>query len=102
MSRAKTPAMPAELDVFGKLYVVRNEPPSGGEAGNCNAETCVIMVTPTHAESAQRDTILHEVVHAVEQELGLKMSERQVAGLATGLLGVMRHNPHLVAYVMGK
>ena len=106
MNRHPLPLMPRALDVLGKEYQVINEfPPNEdeeeeGNSGECTFSRCEIHVDPTEAEPNQRDTLLHEVIHAVENDMDLGMKERQVLLLATGLLQVLRSNPHLVAYLM--
>jgi hypothetical protein len=46
--------------------------------------------------------LLHEVLHAVDEAMGLKLKEYQVKGAATGLLAVLKRNPALVAYLRKK
>lgn len=43
-------------------------------------------------ESSVADTFLHEVIHSVSRTYGLGLRENQVAGLAGGLLQVIRDN----------
>jgi hypothetical protein len=43
-------------------------------------------------ESVLADTFLHEVLHLVSQNYGVDLTEAQVAGVAGGLLGVIRDN----------
>jgi hypothetical protein len=47
----------------------------------------------------QRDTVVHELFHAIDQFLVLGMSERQVRLLATALVGIFQDNPEFAAYV---
>lgn len=65
----------------------------------------------SQAPMQERDTLLHEVVHAVLWQAGLdeehdvfktdRMAERVVDVLATSLLDVLRRNPTLVDYLLG-
>lgn len=89
---------PTSLDLLGKRWTVTLKKDSKN-FGTCYHAKCVINMTPTQAEENMRDTLLHEVVHALETEGQLKMSERQVRGIATLLLAAMRHNPRLVAFL---
>jgi hypothetical protein len=43
-------------------------------------------------EGSLVDTFMHEVLHAISTTYGLELRERQVAGLAGGLLQVIRDN----------
>lgn len=56
-----------------------------------------ISIARTHygrdvPEDSKSDTFLHEVIHSVSGVYGLGLSERQVSGLAGGLLQVIRDN----------
>ncbi len=95
--------MPPKLRILGKRWVVKLQSPKGGkDAGECDHVTAIISVSPKQTEDSRRDTLLHEVTHAVDEELQLRMSERQVRLLATGLLETFRSNPALVAYLVGE
>lgn len=48
----------------------------------------------------QADTLLHEVMHAVDHEMHCSMSEPQIRRMSTGLLAVLRQNPALVAFLV--
>ena len=67
--------------------------------GSCHHAKCEIHVNPSQSLANERDTVLHEIVHALETEGQLKMSERQVRILSTLLLAVLRQNPSLVRYL---
>ena len=49
-----------------------------------------------------RDTLLHEIIHAIEKELGLTMSEKTVKQLSTTLLAVLRGNPSLMTFLLSE
>ena len=38
------------------------------------------------------ETFLHEIIHLVSGKMGIKLSERQVTGLGTGLYQVLKTN----------
>ena len=95
--------LPTKLRLLGKRWTVKLQSPKGGkDAGECDHITATISVSPKQTEDSRRDTLLHEVTHAVDEELQLRMSERQVRLLATGLLEAFRSNPALVAYLTGE
>ena len=60
-----------------------------------------IYVNPRQGEDMARDTLLHEVLHALLIAVGLdgETEERIVAPLATGLLDALQRNPELVEYL---
>lgn len=46
-----------------------------------------------------QDTLLHEVIHAVEEIMHLKLKEHQVHQLAVGLMSVLKQNPELTEWL---
>lgn len=89
-------SVPDTVDILGQRFSVLHESPSDDGAGECHTDTNLIRINPTHGEPAQRDTLLHEVVHAIDEAMQTSMGERRVRLLATGLLCVLRANPALV------
>jgi hypothetical protein len=91
--------IPKSLCLLGKTWsITRKSTP--GKYGECQHGKLVINVSPASADDQQRDTLLHEVIHALEVEGQLKMTERQVTGLATLLLSSLRHNPKLAQFLL--
>lgn len=78
-----------------------------GEAlvGRCCRRSQTIYVEPDQHPSQRRDTLLHEVLHAVasvtalESEWGDEREEEIVLRMTPALLDVLRRNPRLVAYL---
>lgn len=62
-----------------------------------------ILVARGHAPSQLRDTVLHEVLHAIWAQCGLEFEhddqERVVASMSPRLLACLRDNPELVAFL---
>ena len=48
------------------------------------------------------ETLLHELTHAVEEQLDLGMREKQVHGLSVGMFQVLRENPALVKFLLAR
>lgn len=71
--------------------------------GETNLPAQEIIVHPTQGPSQLRDTVLHEVLHACAAVAGGPIpqedEERFVRPVATVLLGVLRDNPKLVAFL---
>lgn len=93
---------PKSVDVLGKPYAIAlvTKESLEGDYGECKHDECRIDVATFQCDHQKRDTILHEVMHAVDHELHCKLSEPQVRRMATGLLAVLRHNPALVAFLV--
>ncbi len=87
------------VDILGKQYRVVTKKLKG-KYGTCKPLTCKITIDPDSAEEQQKDTLLHECIHALDSELGTEMKEVQVKLLATGLVHWMRANPEFVVWIM--
>jgi hypothetical protein len=89
------------VEIFGKTVTIKHDAPKGGkDAGECHHLDCIIAVSPKQSIGNQRDTLLHEITHFIDEEMQTKMTERQVRLLSTGLYAVLRGNPALVAFLM--
>ncbi|MDP3937667.1 MAG: hypothetical protein Q8R92_05975 [Deltaproteobacteria bacterium] len=104
---------PARIRVLGKQFVVsfvtsdaaglRDSPDDNDPGmGRCDPETQSIFIREGQPIESEQDTVLHEVLHAVENAMGLEVDEERVTRLATGLLAVIRDNPGFVRYLATK
>jgi len=59
-----------------------------------------ILIRPNQSTDQARDTLLHEVVHAISNVDSLCMTEEQVRRVATGLRAVFTANPKLAKGVI--
>lgn len=92
--------IPESLDVLGKRYAVQLVQRESGDYGECFVDQCRIEVANYQCSDQQRDTLLHEALHAVDHEMHCSMSEPQIRRMATGLLALLRHNPALAAFLV--
>ena len=104
---------PARVRILGKPYKVEFVPiehiglrdnaedPDPG-MGRTSPENQEIFVRTGQPLESEQDTVLHEIIHAVEETLGLQMNEYQVTVLATGLLAALKDNPGLRTYLCAK
>jgi len=91
--------------VIGKTYgisFVSGKPLDDGDLGELDPAKQRITIRKGQPLEQEQDTVLHEVIHAVDCEGNLGLSERQVRGLGTILLGVMKDNPAFVRYLTRK
>lgn len=91
--------MIGSLDILGKRYAVVLVERAEGDHGECFYDQCRLEVASYQCEDQKRDTLVHEMTHAIDLEMNLNMSERQIRRYATVLLQVLRHNPELVAFL---
>lgn len=94
---------PAAVKVLGKTYsisIVEKVDEENSQLGEQDEVAQKIVIRrEQHFESFQ-DTLLHEVIHAVELAMGLELREEQVNGIATGLIQVLRDNPRFARFLV--
>ncbi|MGI0012932.1 MAG: hypothetical protein ACREBU_05745 [Nitrososphaera sp.] len=88
--------------VCGKTYAVRWFASSGEvtDLGRCVPRHQRLDLSPDQTLESMQDTLLHEVLHALSNELRLELEEGQVQRLAVGLLDVLWHNPKFTAWLL--
>ena len=91
--------LPQALDLLGKRWTITQKKDTNN-FGTCHHVRCVINISPTQSPENARDTLLHEVIHALEKEGLLKMNERQVTVLSSLLISALRQNPKLAAFLL--
>lgn len=88
---------PSTIRVIGKKFtVVFGDSP---DRGSCEATKQKITILHDMPADEERDTLLHEVLHAIEEAMGLDMPDRHIRLLATGLYAVFRDNPEFFRYI---
>ncbi|MDF2485842.1 MAG: hypothetical protein K0R46_2010 [Herbinix sp.] len=55
----------------------------------------VIKLANKYPENQMKLTLIHELVHAVDDMLGIDLKEEQVVKLGTGLYQVIKDNPDM-------
>lgn len=71
--------------------------------GQCNSDLLVIELEESQPESLLRETVVHELVHAIASQwtLGDEGSEEQWANaVGVGMLQVLLFNPELVKWLV--
>lgn len=97
---------PASVSIIGKEYkiqlVERNDfvTLKEGEDGECDRDDQIIKVRIGKSIDYTKDTVIHECIHALEDSFKLKLSERQVETLATGLVALFNDNPELTKFLL--
>lgn len=86
------------IRILGKDYAVvrktREEQPD--ELGLCFEWQQILAIRDDLPAETFLDTLLHECLHAIDYGMQLKLTERQVHGAATGVIALLRDNPHLL------
>lgn len=92
---------PPQLKIVGKTYAVLflDEVDAEDNNGEHDLQKQEIRVKNAIHFEAKRDVLLHEVLHAVDEQLDLRLKHKQIHALAVGLLQVLRENPHFVQFL---
>lgn len=93
--------LPKTLRIVGKTYAVI-QLPLVEECGLCEDMKQEIKVSTKLAHDLERDTLLHEAIHAIDYCMQLRMSEKQVNGMGTAIYALLMDNPELLKYLTAK
>jgi hypothetical protein len=94
---------PKSIRVLGKSFAVVLEPAGVLERSNvglCDSHAQTITVLEGLYPEDERETLLHEVVHAVDEAVFTDLTEHQVGALSRGLLAVFADNPAFAAWLL--
>jgi len=93
-----TPGLPEKFKLFGQDWTIRQatDLELDGDLGLCVTDDNLILFDGRQTEQSLRHTILHEVVHSIEQKLHLGLTEQQVDLIALGLLEVFTNTPMMM------
>ena len=82
------------MNILGLNYTVESHEDRRtlGKLGQCDASSQVLRIASDLPRDGKESSLLHEIIHAVEMQLGLDLSEAQVKGLETGLYQVFTQN----------
>jgi hypothetical protein len=63
---------------------------------------CIVDILNGQHPLEERDTLLHEFIHVVDEVMKVGLSEKQVTILAHGLAGIFQDNPKFAQYIIEK
>jgi hypothetical protein len=72
------------LNIIGREYEVVYLDDLKDVIGDCDCDNLKIRIKNGQPPSLETDTVLHEVVHAIDNAMQLNMTERQVYCVTTG------------------
>jgi hypothetical protein len=89
------------LRIAGKRHAVMWDvkPASENEYGEYCPVTLQIRVCSGLAPDEERETLLHEVLHAVAAQTDTDMPEAKHGRFSVGLFEALKNNPKLVSYL---
>ena len=103
MARKKA-ELPKSIKVLGKPWrVILTESAFGTYTyGATYARELKMEIHKDQPPLQELDTVIHELIHVVEDTIKLEFSEKDVHGLAAGLVAILVDNPELVEYIREK
>jgi len=100
---SNNPDLPPEtVVVLGKTFKVHLIEPDEKEDsdGEMDLGTQRISIRLQPSPEYNSDTMLHEIIHAVDEMLTLGLKEKQVHQLSVGLISVFTQNKDLMAWML--
>jgi hypothetical protein len=91
--------IPSAVRVLGRNYSIVVKEELTGLAGQCDYDNLRIDIRSGQHSLLEADTLLHELVHAIDDAMQLKMSERQVHCTANGVIALLKDNPEFLEYL---
>ena len=92
--------LPLEIKIIGKTYKIEPVPEMDDDCGACYDAKQLIKISEDLPQELSQDTLLHEVMHAVDYQMHTNMKERQISAMAAGLTAVFKENPLFVKYIL--
>ena len=90
---------PQTFRLLSKTWEIRRKE-SADLHGRCVSDELVIEINPISPINHQRETVLHEAIHAIDGELDLRFSERQVDVLSAALFSWLRDNREIALWLL--
>ena len=93
--------LPNSLDILGtdvELEVQDLE----DAFGEWDLTNCKITIAPQEHPDYQRVTLLHEVVHAIDDFLGLGLTHKEVYGISQSIFNVLKKNPEFSEWLTSR
>lgn len=87
------------LNIIGREYEVVYLDDLKDVIGDCDCDNLKIRIKNGQPPSLETDTVLHEVVHAIDNAMQLNMTERQVYCMTTGLIATLKDNQQFLEYL---
>jgi Arc/MetJ-type ribon-helix-helix transcriptional regulator len=88
-----------KIRVIGTDYEVKFVKRLVGATGKFDSRSDVIRIKAGQLPLEEADTVLHELLHAIEHKMALEHNEEYVHRFATGLVTIIRDNPHFLDYL---
>ncbi len=92
------------IRILGRRYTLKLVPKSALEprlVGAVDHASGEIEICESLAPDMRRETVLHEVLHAIEHIMGLENDERHVIAVSAALWAIAQANPEAMRWMLG-
>lgn len=89
---------PTSIKVLGKRYSIRVVK-NCKHLGTSNSQNAELEVLEDQDWQQKRDTVLHEIVHAIDYSMAMGLKERQVHALGCALYQLITENKPLIQWL---
>ena len=105
-AQTQLPCPPDHADILGKRFRISKMNGSTVDKedadGMMDLASQLIWYSEHPALGYNQDTTLHEILHAIDESMQLKLGEHRVHQLASSLLALIKHNPELIQWLLIK
>lgn len=84
---------------YNVSVVSMNDFSEGGYRGTHDGNNTCIRVSDRISREAAAHTLLHEIMHAIENVYAIRLGERNADLMATAIAQLIRDNPELIDYL---
>ena len=92
---------PARVRVLGKVYRIEyvGQIGDGGDLGECDSDAQVIRILDGQSLQSEQDTLLHELLHAVEAAQQMEIGHADIVRFTTGIAALNADNARLFHFL---
>lgn len=97
-------SLPKKVKIGWKEYKILEQPPDealidGGTIcyGQVFYDRQEIYINKNYRKKHRKATLLHEVIHAIDEQYSIDLKEEQVVSLTHGLMSVLKDNPEILS-----
>lgn len=94
-----TPTIPNEIKIIGKTYAV-DVVEDMENCGECLDTKQLIKIDHEMPHELTQDTLLHEIMHAIDYQMHIGLKEREISAMASGITAVIKENPGLAKFLL--
>ena len=97
------PPLPNSTYILGKHWAISYHKSAMAltNFGECDEGKCHIYLAEGESDiQSLKETLLHEIFHAMSKSLGMGLEERQVLPLGCAWYAWLRENPEQVAWIL--